>query len=496
MVDNRVSTRPLLNARRAVAALSAGHGVNDFYMGFLPALLPVLADRLHLSFGLVGSLVTLVTLWTHITQPAIGYGADRIGRRYLVVLGPVITGLAMSCLGLVDSYQGLLLALVIGSLGNALFHPVGASLTGTISRGRGPAMAIFSAGGNVGYGLGSLLIVLLVARFGLSVTWTMAAFGLLAAVYSWTSLPRAVEATRTPDPETAPRTFAWLFPLLVLFLVVLLRAAEGTVITTFVPLLFHARGEGLQVGGYALLSYCLAGAAGGLLAGPACVRLGAKWVTILSMAITAPALYLFLHASGVTAAILFWVGSAALFAALPVNLAMAQRLLPRHASTASGVMMGLAWGIGAFSTKFVGQAADRLTVSLGPALGLQRALEYSLLMVLAAAVIGLLLPGEKQGPPEPCRTARTKPWPARYRMAPPSTSRCAARLPRVQLQRLAQRRGPRRLLVLAPSVPDPGRTPSVRRRAWCCFATAPPAPSVPSRPHLPVPASLAPKPGR
>ncbi len=395
-----VERSPGLNRRRAVAALAVGHGVNDLYMGFLPALLPALVDRLHLSYGVVGSLVTLVTVWTHITQPAIGYGADRMGRRHLAVLGPIITGVAMSWLGLVSSYQGLLLALVIGSIGNALFHPVGASLTGSITRGRGSGMAWFSAGGNVGYGLGSLVIVLLVARFGLTSTWTMAGFGLAVAIYSWRALPRAAEATRTPAGAATGQTWGFVLPLLVLFVVVVLRAAEGTVITTFVPLLFHARGSSLQVGGYALLAYCLAGAVGGLLAGPASARLGTKWITVLSMLITAPAFYLFLHTDGVVAAVLFLIGSGALFAALPVNLVMAQRLLPRQATMASGMMLGLAWGVGAFSAKFVGQAADRLSLTLGPALGLQRALEYSLLMMVAAAVIGLLLPGEKKGPPE------------------------------------------------------------------------------------------------
>jgi len=389
-----------LNVRRAVAALALGHGVNDLYMGFSPALLPALMDRLHLTYGVVGSLVTLVTVWTHISQPLIGYGADRVGRRYLVVLGPVISAVAMSWLGLVDSYQGLLLALVIGSIGNAIFHPVGASLVGTVSRGSGHAMAIFSAGGNIGFGLGSLVIVLVVAHLGLERTWTTVGFGLATAAFMFTSLPRGVEAAAAPRGERAGAArLHWLGPLLILFVVVVLRAAESTVITTFVPLLLHARGASLTLGGYAIFAYSLAGAAGGMLAGPLSGRLGTRWVTVLSLAVAAPAFYLFLHTGGAVAATLFLIGGAALFAALPVNIVMAQQLLPRHASTASGLVMGLAWGVGAISAKFVGNGADHLTASLGEALGLQRALDYSLLMVVAGAAAALLLPDLRRARP-------------------------------------------------------------------------------------------------
>ena len=109
-------------------------------MGFLPALAgpggPV-ASQLWPG-GLPGHL-------RHRVDPPRPAGhwlrADRIGRRYLVVFGPIITALAMSALGLVDSYHGLLVALVIGSIGNAFFHPVACLRTGTISRGRGTAMA-------------------------------------------------------------------------------------------------------------------------------------------------------------------------------------------------------------------------------------------------------------------------------------------------------------------------------------------------------------------
>ncbi len=237
------------------------------------------------------------------------------------------------------------------------------------------------------------MIVEVVERLGLEQTWTMAVWGVLTAAFMLSSLPRGSDATHAPRREEAdaPRLH-WAALMLVLFMVVMLRAAEATVITTFVPLLLHARHEALRMGGYAVLAFSLAGAAGGLIAGPASRRIGAKWTTVLSLAIAGPAFYLSLRTGGVTAAALFLLTGAGVFAALPANIIMAQQLLPRHASTASGVVMGLAWGLGSFSAKLVGSGADRFSTTLGPALGLQRALEYSVLMLVAATVVALMLP--------------------------------------------------------------------------------------------------------
>jgi FSR family fosmidomycin resistance protein-like MFS transporter len=379
--------------RRGVAALALGHGVNDLYMGFLPGLLPLLVDRLRLSYGAAGLLVTVVTTTSHLTQPLLGYGADRAGRRLFVVIGPVVTAAAMSGLGLVHSYEALLIVLLVGSLGNALFHPVGASLTGSVSRRSGTAMAVFSAGGNIGYGLGPVVAVAVVEWFGLPRIWLTVVVGLAAALIMLSALPRALDRRETAAPAPAGQArLHWVGPLLVLFVVVVLRAAEATVFTTFAPLLFVRRGAALILGGYVVLGFSLAGAAGGVIAGPLSGRLGKRWTTVLSLALAAVAWYPFLHTRGPLSAVLLLLLGAGVFAALPINIVMAQELLPRHASTASGLVMGLAWGVGSAATTAVGALADRLTPALGAAVALERAMGLSALLLVTAAVVALFLP--------------------------------------------------------------------------------------------------------
>jgi FSR family fosmidomycin resistance protein-like MFS transporter len=393
----------------AVAGLTLGHAINDLYMGFLPGLLPLLVTRLKLSYAAAGLLVTVVTTSSHVIQPLLGYSADRIGRRVLVIVGPLISALAMCLLGVIDSYEALLTVLLIGSLGNALFHPTGASLTGSVSRRSPTSMAIFSAGGSVGYGLGPVVIVAAVAWVGPANSWSTVVLGLVTAGLMLAWVPRAVDAKENqPAVIGGERRLSWVLPLCLVFVVVTLRAAESTVFTTFAPLLFQKRGAALMLGSYAILGFSLAGAAGGLIAGPLCRRFSRKSITSLSLALAGVSLYYFLRVTGLPQLVSLLLFGAGLFAALPSNIVMAQELLPRHASTASGLVMGFAWGIGSLATTAVGSLADRLTPALGAALGLQRALEMSALLLLLAAAAALLLverPGE--APPGASEAAET-----------------------------------------------------------------------------------------
>ena len=231
------------------------------------------------------------------------------------------------------------------------------------------------AGGNVGFGLGSLAIVYVVAYLGLERTWIMAGFGLVTVgTILWFALPRA--GIGHPHPDLGGRRTVAVAParrLLVLFIVVVLRARPRVPSSRYSSLLLHARGASLQLGGYAVFAYCLAGAvedvgrgwpapgSGGDAGPPPC------WPPQPAR----PALYLYLHHQIGVTTILLLLGGRGPLAGLAINIVMAQQLLPRHASTASGLVMGLAWGVGAFSAKFVGDAADRLAASLGPALGLR-----------------------------------------------------------------------------------------------------------------------------
>ncbi|UCC68347.1 MAG: MFS transporter [Armatimonadota bacterium] len=379
---------------RGVAALALGHGANDMYIGFLPALLPLIVDRLGLSYRGAGALVSILVVTSQLSQPLFGFLGDRVSRRALAIVGPLLTTLSMSWLGLLNSHELLLTALIMAGVGTAVFHPQGAALVGGIARPRsGAAMAVFTAGGNIGYGIGPVLIVWIVDGLGFGRTWLTMPIGLVVVGYLAVAMPRPPKVVHEASEVPARGTRAhWFMPLVVLYFVVMLRAAAATLFTTFVPLLIERRGEALILGGWALLGFSLAGAAGGFIGGRLSDSLGRRAITIGGLVLAAPAVYLFLHASGVAAAALLLIAGVCVFSALPVNIVMAQELVPRHASTVSGFVMGFAWGMGGLAAPGLGALADYWAVSLGELGGLARAMDLIALLPLAAAVLAIALP--------------------------------------------------------------------------------------------------------
>ncbi|MBN1459490.1 MAG: MFS transporter, partial [Armatimonadetes bacterium] len=192
----RVSRTHSLGVWWGVAALSFSHGANDMYMAFLPALLPVISDNLGLDYKAIGFLVSIVTLFSQLSQPIFGFLGDRLGRRSLAITAPAVTALSVSFIGLAGSYGILLALLIIGSASTSAFHPQGAALTGALARARrGLAMALFTAGGNIGFGIGAVLVAAVVSAFGSSRTWLTLPVGLAAGVLLAQVLPRSVESS-------------------------------------------------------------------------------------------------------------------------------------------------------------------------------------------------------------------------------------------------------------------------------------------------------------
>ncbi len=384
---------------RALAALSFGHGANDLYMGYLPAILPALIETLHLSYKGAGALVSTVTLVSQLSQPAFGFLGDKMSRRVLAVTAPALTAVAMSGLGSAHSYRALVVLLIVGSAASCLFHPHGAALVNLLARARGSvAMAVFTSGGSLGYGLGSVMAAAIVSGLGLGWIWLGLPVGFAAAAFLTISIPRSLERRELARQATmgGTRPAHWRLGLVALFGVVMLRAAAAIAFTTFVPVLMERRGGSLILGGFALFGLSLAGAVGGILGGHWSEKVGRRRIVVGGFVLTAPAFYLFLHTSGPVSAALLLVTGACLYSALPVNIVMGQEFVPRHASTVSGLIMGVAWGVGGLGATALGALADHWAVSMGPHAGLSRAMDLAPLLPLASAAIAMALPDRRQ----------------------------------------------------------------------------------------------------
>lgn len=360
--------------------LFLGHFLNDGFASFYAPLLPLLIDRLDLSLALAGLLGTVRILVNSLIQPGLGHLADRAQRPVLVVLGPLLTVAAMCLIGRAGSFEQLLLIMIAAGIGTAFFHPAAAALVGAVDhRRRGLMMALFSAGGTFGAAVSPLVIVAYAERLGLERTPWLILPGLAVLVaFAWplrTNLP-VVNASLNGRIRIRqiPRR------LVILWFVVVLRAIAATSFSNFLAVLVVERGGSALTGGAAISLFLLLGAAGGLVAGSLSDRVGRKVVLLGSLALAAPCFLAFLY--GPTILLLPTIAAAGLFAlsSTPVGVVAAQECLPGRTGLVSGLVMGLAWGVGGLALVPIGWLADRL--GLVPVMSV-----VSLLPLVAAALM-------------------------------------------------------------------------------------------------------------
>ncbi|HEV8354508.1 MAG TPA: MFS transporter [bacterium] len=370
---------------RTLSLTTAAHFLNDLHYAFLAPLLPLVVVKFNLSLTLAGLLATILNSSSALSQPVFGAFADQMQRRIFVVLGPTLTIVAMALVGLVPSYEALIVVLLIAGTGTSSFHPQAASTAGYASGPRkGTGLSLFVAGGEFGFALGPLWIALVVSTLGLRATWVAALPGLAACAVLWTQVRSQPTAHAARERSLRQDLRGVIRPLGLLWLLVALRNIIILSFITFLPLLLRERGGTLLAGGAAVFFFGGVGAIGGLLGGALSDRLGRRAVLVLSMAIGTPLLYAFLHLRGPWGFVLLALGGVSYYLTAAVTIVMAQQIMPHRASVASSIVMGLAWGSGGLALTGVGALAD--------AVSLQTALTYVLALVVPALLVVAVLP--------------------------------------------------------------------------------------------------------
>jgi FSR family fosmidomycin resistance protein-like MFS transporter len=112
--------------------------------------------------------------------------------------------------------------------------------------------------------------------------------------------------------------------------------------------------------GWVLSGFIFFGGIGGLFGGTLADRWGARRVSLFSLSLAAPLLVAALAANGRLSYVLLAIAGMFLNVGVPVNIVMAQRLVPGGASTVSALMMGFAWGAGAMLTPLTGALSARI----------------------------------------------------------------------------------------------------------------------------------------
>src|SRR6266446_8106830 len=108
---------------RTLAAVSTAHWVSHFHMFVLPMLFPFLKAQLGVGYIELGFALTVFAVTSGLTQAPIGYLADHIGARKVLLMGLTLGGFALIMLGLHLSYSWLIASAVLLGLANSVYHP-------------------------------------------------------------------------------------------------------------------------------------------------------------------------------------------------------------------------------------------------------------------------------------------------------------------------------------------------------------------------------------
>ncbi len=388
--------------RKQLYFLTVVHTVIDSYATVLPHLLPLLLKKLASQTAarnsLAGIIISVYSTFSSLGQIFFGWASDRFQTMHFVTFGVAFTAIALSLLGIAPSLFLVLVLLGIGGCGVAAFHPKATSQAAALAgENRGFAISIFLTGGNIGRGLGPLLIMYLVVyRYGLeSMPWCMSA-GVLVALL----IPKALKLPKvavnvssqvvvapTNPPEKRKNLWGAIrphwHPLLVLYLLSVLRTITGIGLENFLSLyLDDLQYSNLARSGVIGL-FIFAASMGIMVGGSLSDRINYYGLLLFSFIASPPLLYLSLHSTGVTFLILLFLGNFVLSSSTTINIVLAQRLLPEHENIASSFMMGAAWSIGGLLSIPVGLLGDHF--------GLARVLDGLVMLPLISIVLVPLL---------------------------------------------------------------------------------------------------------
>jgi FSR family fosmidomycin resistance protein-like MFS transporter len=394
-----VTERRWLGLDPSIWKIASTHVVVDAYTNIYAPLLPLLIPQLNLSLATAGTLAMCFQLANSVSQLGFGTLADRWRPRTLVIVGPLLTVVVLSFVGLATTPFMLGAILVVGGLGGAAFHPPAAALVYRLADHRkGLAMSAHLSGGSLGFSLAPILFAPFIAAVGMMWSPFIMIPGLLAL--SWTL--RQVPPMTLPEAHERS-TWATLrpaaVPLALLYFTIVLRTATTYGFMTFAPTLLTREGFTIGEASMAVSLYLFASGIGGFIGGPLSDRVGPRPVIVWTLIGAVPFMALAPRLPPIGFTAMLAIGGLLLQSTLPISITYAQTFVKGGAATVSSLMMGFAWGMGSLAVPIIGAAADRF--------GIQATLAVLAFVPLIAAALAWRLP--RTGAPGAAGSADTAP---------------------------------------------------------------------------------------
>ncbi len=287
-----------------------------------------------------------------------------------------------------DSFAFIILSVIGIGLGSAVFHPEGSRVAYMAAGNRrGLAQSIYQVGGNTGTSLAPIMTALVFVPLGqFGAVWFTSFAGIaifvLFYVAGWYSkqlvnFPR-VSKTRQKKNIQVKRKKKVVFAMIILIFLVFARSWYFSGIGNYYQFyLIDDYGLSIRQAQIYLFIFLAAGVLGTFFGGPLADKLGKRNMIFWSLAGTAPLALLLPHVGLLLVIPLFFLIGFILNTSFSVTVVYAQELVPGRIGMVSGLIVGLAFGMGALGSVLLGKLADvtsisftMLAISFLPLLGL------------------------------------------------------------------------------------------------------------------------------
>ncbi len=365
--------------------ISVAHLLHDIYSSFLAPMLPLLIEKLSISYSMAGFL-TVVQRIPSMFNPVVGLLADRVSVRYFIIISPSITAVSMSLLGLAPNYYVLVILLLIMGVSAMLFHVPAPVMMRRVSGDRiGLGMSLFMFAGEGARTIGPLMILGAISLWGLEGTYKLIPLGLACSFILFLRLRKiriSDEFARDRPQVNLKATIRITLPTFkTLAAFTLSRSLMRGAFNTFLPVYLIEQGASLWIAGISLAVIQFTGAAGTILSGTISDRIGRR-KTLLITAIFSPILMgLFMLVEGIMLYPVLLLTGFFLLAPMPVMLATVNEIKSEHPAFVNSIYMMISFVINSIAIMLIGV--------LGDSIGLTLTFQIAALVSLAAIPVAL-----------------------------------------------------------------------------------------------------------
>ncbi|RXT15300.1 MFS transporter [Ammoniphilus sp. CFH 90114] len=366
-VNTRAVPQPTMY--RILFAIGFVHLLNDSMQSVIPAIFPILEQSMKLSYVQLGWIAFTLNMTSSVIQPIVGWFTDKQAAPYILPLGMGSSLLGMLGLALAPNFEMLLFSVIFIGLGSAAFHPEG-SRVAYMAAGpkRGLAQSIYQVGGNSGQSLAPLMTVLIfvpLGQFGAIWFTGVAALAIIILIYvsfwyrqqlSYFPRTKKVTVSKEINPERKKKI---IFAISLLIFLVFARSWYSTGISNYYQFyLINHYGLTIEQAQYYIFAFLASGVLGTFLGGPLADRFGKRNIIMFSMLGSAPLALLLPHVPQSWIFIIFILMGFVLLSSFSVSVVYAQELMPGRVGMVSGLIVGLAFGMGALGSVILGKMAD------------------------------------------------------------------------------------------------------------------------------------------